>query len=45
MDLLPDRAAESFASWLEAHPGVRVISRDRGNVYADGARQGTPDAV
>lgn len=45
VDLLPDRASESFASWLGAHPGVRVISRDRGNVYADGARQGAPDAV
>jgi transposase len=45
VDLLPDRSADSVATWLKAHPGVRVVSRDRGGEYAEGARRGAPDAV
>jgi transposase len=45
VDLLPDRQAASVEIWLKNHPGVQLISRDRGGEFARGARQGAPDAL
>jgi transposase len=45
VDMLPERSAESFRSWLDAHPGVEIICRDRGGCYAEGAAQGAPLAI
>jgi transposase len=45
VDMLPERSADSFRSWLDDHPGVEIICRDRGGCYAEGATQGAPLAT
>lgn len=45
IDLLEDASAESFAAWLQKHPSVEVISRDRGTTFANGANRGAPQAI
>ena len=45
MALLNDRAAETLADWLRAHPRVTIIARDRLKAYRDGARAGAPQAT
>ncbi|WP_159046872.1 transposase [Streptomyces sp. XY66] len=44
VDVLADRAAATFASWLRDHPEVRIICRDRAGSYRDGAQAGAPQA-
>lgn len=44
IDLLPDREVESCVAWLQAHPGVEIISRDRGDIYVEACREDAPQA-
>ncbi len=44
VDVLPGRSSEETADWLRQHPNVEVVSRDRCGLYAQGIRQGAPEA-
>ena len=43
--LLADRKAETLAEWLQAHPGVEVLSRDRSKTYKRAMSEGAPEAI
>ena len=45
VDVLPDRTADGLKRWLEAHPGIEVVARDRSTEYARGITEGAPEAV
>lgn len=40
IDLLADRKAETAKAWMQAHPEIKIVSRDRGGEYAAAAREG-----
>jgi transposase len=44
LDLLPDRTSATAAAWMERHPEIELVSRDRGGDYAAAARLGAPQA-
>ena len=44
IDLLDSRAASAVKAWLQAHPDVEIICRDRGKEYIKAATAGAPDA-
>jgi transposase len=43
--LLPDREVATVQAWLAGHPGIRVVSRDRGGGYGEAAGKVLPGAV
>jgi len=45
VDLLPDRTSAVLETWLKAHPGVALITRDRSGSYSEGATRGAPNAI
>ena len=44
IDLLEGREAEALEAWLNEHPGVEIISRDRASDYATASSKAAPDA-
>jgi transposase len=45
IDLLPDRQAETATTWMQTHPEITHVSRDRGSEYASAASAGAPQAI
>jgi transposase len=45
VDLLPDRTADTVSEWLQKHPGIEIITRDRAGAYAEAAKAGAPEAT
>src|SRR5579883_1206282 len=43
--LLPDRDARTLAQWLQNHPGIQILSRDRSVVYKNAMTTGAPQAI
>jgi hypothetical protein len=44
IDLLPDRDAATVSTWLSAHPGIELVSRDRASAYSQAATEAASDA-
>jgi transposase len=45
IDLLPERDCETVKQWLEKHPTVEVVTRDRSGEYREAITQAVPEAV
>jgi transposase len=45
IEVLPDRREKTVTAWLQTHPEIEVISRDRGGEYAAAAKKGAPQAL
>jgi transposase len=45
VDLLPGRDGKALKKWLEQHPGVEVITRDRWAAFANAATSAAPQAL
>ena len=44
LDVLPDRTVQTVSTWLQHHPEIEIISRDRWSEYATAAQKGAPQA-
>ncbi|HSM57104.1 MAG TPA: ISL3 family transposase [Candidatus Sulfomarinibacteraceae bacterium] len=45
IDLLPDRDSETVQEWLEKHPTIEVVTRDRSGEYRNAINEALPEAV
>src|SRR5215510_13673105 len=45
IEILPSREAATLRTWLQGHPEIEIITRDRSLAYAEAARSGAPQAV
>ena len=45
IELLPDRTQETLSNWLQKHPEIEIISRDRSFEYKAGIETGAPQAI
>ena len=43
--LLPDREQATAEVWLRRHPGISVVSRDRGGGYGEAVARALPNAI
>jgi len=43
--LLPDREVATVEAWLADHPGIKIVSRDRGGGYGEAAARALPNAI
>jgi len=43
--LLPSRETATVQAWLSEHPGIKVVSRDRGGGYGEAAARALPHAI
>ena len=43
--LLPDRELATAEAWLRQHPGISIVSRDRGGGYGEAVARALPDAT
>ena len=43
--LLPDRETATVQAWLSEHPGIKIVSRDRGGGYGEAVSRALPEAI
>ena len=45
IDVMEGRDGEAIEKWLQGHPGIDTVSRDRANAYSSAVTKALPDAV
>jgi transposase len=43
--LLADREVDTIVQWLQTHPEIKILSRDRSRLYRKAMNQGAPQAI